>query len=165
MMHRKISVVLTIVAMGGIGAFLATSAVARSATKLQRIAIVLDHFSSNAGTFKLTPMGSGPVHSDSGTVTSCCWTRHFFVRDGQSAEIDNPKLTFTGAHGTFMWRGRVTFVDSNNAYTVATAVWKITHGTGVYAHLEGHGRQAFVQKTAEGQNLADKAEGVVAMGG
>jgi hypothetical protein len=161
MSRKMISAVLAAAAVGGIAALLAGGATAGSAAKQQRIAIVLG---SNASTFKLTPLSSGPVHSDSGTVTACCWTRHVFVRDGQSAEIDNPKLTFTSQHGTFTWRARITFVDINNNYTVATAVWKITHGTGVYAHLEGHGRQAFVQKTADEQNLADKAEGVFTMG-
>jgi hypothetical protein len=163
-MYRKVSAVLAVVAVGGIAVLLTTGAAAGSAAKLQRIAIVLD-FDANPSTFQLTPMGSGPVDSDSGTVNACCWTRDVFVRDGQSAEIDNPKLTFTGAHGTFTWRSKVTFVDINNDYTVATAVWKITHGTGAYAHLQGHGRQAFVQKTAESQTLANKAEGLVTMSG
>jgi len=160
-MYRKISAVLAVAAAGGIAALLATGAAAGSAAKQQRIAIVLG---GNADTFQLTPLTSGPVHGDSGTVGACCFTNRDVTRDGQSVSIDNPKLTFKGKHGTFTWRSRITFVDINNDYTVATAVWKITHGTGAYAHLQGHGRQALVQKTTESQNVADKAEGIFTVG-
>lgn len=162
-MYRKISAVLAVAAAGGIAALLTTGAAAGSSAKQQRVAIVLG--GGDASTFELTPMSSGPLHADSGTVDACCWTNRDVVRDGQAASIDNPKLTFKGKHGTFTWRGKVTFVDVNNDYTVATATWKITHGTGAYAHLTGHGRQAFVQKTAESQNVADKAEGVFTLPG
>lgn len=160
-MYRKLSIVLVVAAAGGLAALLAGGATAGSAAKQQRIAIVLG---GNADTFRLTPLTSGPVHSDSGTIAVCCFTNHDVTRDGQSAEIDNPTLTFKGKHGTFSWHSRIAFVDINNDYTVATAVWKITRGTGAYARLEGHGRQAFVQKTAQSQNVADKAEGIVTMG-
>lgn len=161
-MYRKISAVLAVAAVGGIAALLTTGAAAGSSTKQQRVAIVLG---GNADTFQLTPMGRGPVHADSGTVAACCWTNRDVTRDGQSASIDNPKLTFKGKHGTFTWRGKVTFVEINNDYTVATATWKITGGTGAYAHLGGHGRQAFVQRTAQTQNVADEAEGVFTLSG
>jgi len=161
-MYRKISAVLVVAAVGGIAALLTTGAAAGSSAKPERIAIVLG---GNASTFQLTPIGSGPVHSDSGTVTACCWTNRDVTRDGQSASLADPKLTFEGGHGTFTWRAHLTFVDINNDYTVATGVWKITHGTGQYAHLKGHGRQAFAQKTQDGQDVADKAEGVVTTSG
>jgi hypothetical protein len=161
-MYRKISAVVAIVATAAIAAaLLAGGATARSDTKQQRIAIVLDDTSS---TFTLTPLTSGPVKQDSGGFTACCWTNRDVVRDGQSASLGNPKLTFTGNHGTFTWRGHLRFVDLDNNYTVTTAHWKIVGGTGVYAHLAGHGRQAFVQLTKEGNILANKAEGLVDLG-
>jgi hypothetical protein len=126
--------------------------------KQQRVAIVLDDASS---TFALTPITTGPVKSDSGTYSACCWTRKFRTRDGQSVEIDDPTLTFTGQSGTFSWHAILRFVDLNNNYTVATSTWKITRGTGAYAHLEGHGRQAFVGKGDGTPLLANKAEGLV----
>jgi hypothetical protein len=46
-------------------------------------------------------------------------------------------------------------------FATAARTAPITKGTGAYAHLEGHGRQAFVQKTAKSQDVADKAEGLV----
>jgi hypothetical protein len=161
-MYRKVSAVLAVAAVGGIAALLTTGAAAGSSAKRQRVAIVLG---GNASTFQLTPMGSGPVHPDSGTVTACCWTNRDVTRDGQSASLANPKLTFKGGHGTFTWRAHLTFVDINNDYTVATGTWKITHGTGAYAHLKGHGRQAFTQKTQESQDVANEAEGVVTING
>jgi hypothetical protein len=159
-MRRRILLVAALVL--GATALAGIASAGSSAAKQQRIAIVLG---SNAGTFQLTPLGSGPVKADSGTINACCYTSRDVVRDGQSAEIDSPKLTFKGQHGTFTWRSKITFVNINNNYTVATATWKITHGTGTYAHLAGHGRQAFVQNTSESQDLADKAEGVVTMSG
>jgi hypothetical protein len=127
--------------------------------KQQRIAIVLQ----KNGKFVLTPLASGPIQRDSGTFTACCWTRNVFTRDGQSTEIDNPSLTFTSKSGTFTWHARITFVDLNNHFTVATGVWKIASGTGAYAHLVGHGRQAFVSRTNANNNLADKAEGLLSL--
>lgn len=159
-MYRKISAVLAVAAVGGIAALLITGAAAGSSAKQQRVAIVLG---SNAGTFQLTPLASGPIKSDSGTISACCFTSRSVTRDGQSATIGNPKLTFQGEHGTFTWRAKIAFVDINKNYTVATATWKITNGTGSYAQLTGHGRQAFVQNTAKGQDLANKAEGIFTM--
>jgi hypothetical protein len=158
-MYRKISAVVVIAAAAAItGALLAGSATARSATKQQRVAIVLDDTSS---TFTLRPLTSGRVKQDSGTFTACCWTNHDVIRDGQSESLGNPKLTFMGSRGTFTWRGHLRFVDLNNDYTVTTARWKIVGGTGAYTHLEGHGRQAFVEMTSEGNIMANKAEGLV----
>jgi hypothetical protein len=125
----------------------------------QRIAIAMD----KAPGFVLTPLTSGPIRRDSGTWTACCWTDRAVTRDGQSAATDDPTLTFKGKRGTFTWHAKVTFVDLDNDYTVATAVWKIASGTGAYAHLEGHGRQAFVQRTDGNNELADKAEGLMGL--
>ena len=125
----------------------------------QRIAIVLD----KAPGFVLTPLTPGPIRRDAGRWSACCWTDRSVTRDGQSASIDDPTLTFTSKRGTFTWHAKVTFVDLDNDYTVATAVWKIVSGTGAYSHLEGHGRQAFVTKTDGHNNFADKAEGLMSL--
>jgi hypothetical protein len=139
-------------------AILAGVATAGSAVKQQRIAVVLHDRTSS---FVLAPLTSGPIQSDSGKWSACCWTDRAVTRDGQSANVDNPTLTFTGKRGTFTWHARITFVDLNNNYTVVTGVWKITHGTGAYAQLEGHGRQAFVERTDGTRTLADEAQGLV----
>jgi hypothetical protein len=130
--------------------------------KQQRIAIVL-HDKSN--TFALSPLTSGPLRSDSGAFSACCWTSRLLTRAGQSIEIDNPTLTFRGKRGTFSWHALITFVDLNHGWTVATATWTIVHGTGAYAHLEGHGGQAFIERTDGTNTLANKAEGLVDLRG
>lgn len=140
------------------GAVLAGMAVAGSAGKEQRIAIAVQGKSS---TFVLTPLTSGAVARDSGTANWCCWTRRFRTHDGQSVEIDNPKVVFTGKRGTFTWREKVTWVDLDDDYSVGTGVWTITRGTGAYAHLRGTGRIGVVQRTSDGSVLASKSEGVV----
>jgi hypothetical protein len=140
------------------GARAATVASAASSEKHQRIAIA---FNQPAGTFVLTPLTAGPIRRDSGTYNSCCWTQLYSIRDGQSIEIDNPTVSFTSKRGTFTWHERITFVDINNDYTVTTATWTIAAGgTGAYAHLEGHGREAAVGKT-DGGEIAAKAEGLL----
>lgn len=159
-MRKKTLIVAAMLAFAA--AVLAGVATAGSAgsTAKQRIAIVLHDKSS---TFVLTPLTTGPVRRDTGTYSACCWTRHSLTRDGQSAEVDTPTLTFTGKRGTFSWHARITFVDLDNDYTVVTGVWKISSGTGAYAHLEGHGRQAFVEKTNGTNALANEAQGLVSL--
>jgi hypothetical protein len=153
-------------AMLGVAALVLASAVAAgiatagSSVKQQRIAIAFDQ---KSGTFVLAPITLGPVSKDSGTYTSCCWTRRVLTRDGQSIEIDNPLVVMKGKRGTFTWREVITFAPSTNGYTVATAVWTIVRGSGVYAHLEGHGREAAVNKP-ESQEIAARAEGLVDLG-
>ena len=68
-MYRKILAVLAVAAAAGIAALLTTGAAASSSAKQQRIAIVLG---GNADTFQLTPLSSGPVQADSGTINACC---------------------------------------------------------------------------------------------
>ena len=138
-------------------ATLAGVAIAGSSGKQQRIAIVWHHQES---TFVLTPLTPGPIRRDSGTFSACCWTRHVRTRDGQSIEIDDPTYSFSSNRGTFTWHVRTTFVFLDNDYTAASSIWKVTSGTGSYAHLEGHGRMAFVARTHNDAILAKKAEGL-----
>jgi hypothetical protein len=126
----------------------------------QRIAIVS---SGNDRTFVLTPLTSGPVMRDSGTATSCCWTRRFVQRDGQSVEIDNPLRTFEGRQGTLAWRARITWVDLGNGHSVGTGTWKIVRGTGAYARIQGHGRIALI--TGASGHGPVRAEGLVDLRG
>lgn len=156
-MRRKILAATVLLAAAAV-AIPAGVAVAGSHARQQRIAIAVQPKSS---TFVLTPLTAGAVEHDSGTVSACCWTRRFRQRDGQSIEVDNPKLVFTGKNGTFTWREAVTWVDSDNDYSIGTGVWRITRGTGAYAHLRGTGREAIVQRTSDGLVLASKSEGVV----
>lgn len=155
--HSGKVVALPVAALAVAAALLAGVASASSPAKQQRIAIA---FSQKAGTFVLTPLAPGPILHDSGTYTSCCWTERYSIRDGQSIEIDDPTVSFTSTRGTFTWHERITFVDINNGYTVATATWTIARGTGAYANLEGHGREAAVNRTGGGE-IAARAEGLL----
>jgi hypothetical protein len=156
-MTRRRCVVLVAAVMTAAAA-VAGIATAGSAVQRQRVAIV---FHSLAKRFVLTPLTSGPIRRDSGPYTSCCWTRRFFTRDGESMELDNPTITMRGKRGTITWRERITFVNLDHAYDIATATWTISHGTGAYAHLEGHGREAAVDK--KNVEVAAKAEGLVGL--
>jgi hypothetical protein len=131
-----------------------------AAEKKQRVEIT---FHSLAKTFVLVPLTPGPIRRDSGTYSSCCWTRRFVTRDGESMEVDDPTVTMKGRHGTFTWHERLTFVDINNGYDVATGPWTITRGTGAYAHLRGHGREAAVDK--QNVEVAVRDEGLVDLNG
>lgn len=158
-MYTKLSAVAALV---GAAAFVATGmASAGHTTAHQRIAIV--NPGGNSGTFVLTPLTSGPIKPDSGTATACCWTGQLSQRDGESIEIDTPLRTFVGKRGTFAWRARIVWVDLGGGYSVGTGTWKIVHGTGAYAHLEGHGRNALVSHG--NADLAGRAVGLLDLRG
>ena len=93
----------------------------------------------------LIPLTSGALGRDSGTITACCWSQRFVMRDGQSIEINDPLLTFTLKQGSLVTRNRVEWIDIGNGYAVGNHTWKVVRGTGDYARLEGHGRGAVVE--------------------
>ena len=157
-MHTKLSAAAALVVAVAVVTGVATAGHAAK----QRIAIVSP--GGNTGVFVLTPLTSGPIVRDSGTATACCWTRRFIQRDGQSIEINDPLRTFVGKRGTFTWRAQIEWVDLEKGYAIGTGPWKIVRGTGAYAHLEGHGRIAIITGANE-RNLADRAEGLVNLGG
>ena len=153
-MYAKLSAVAALVVAA---VFVVTGmASAGGAATHQRIEIVSQ---SDGATFTLTPLTSGPIKADSGTATACCWTRRFIRRDGESIEIDNPLRTFQGKQGSFAWRARIAWVDLGSGYAVATGSWKIVHGTGAYAHLQGHGRVALIGDPND--QAPGRAEGLV----
>jgi hypothetical protein len=158
-MHTKLSLAA---ALSIAAAIVTGAATAGHTAARQRIAITTA--SGNSATFALTPLTTGPIMRDSGTATACCWTRRFIQRDGQAIEIDNPLRTFVGKRGTFTWRGSIAWVNPGKGYYVGTGTWKIVHGTGSYAHLEGHGRLATITGPAD-QDVTNRAEGLVDLGG
>lgn len=109
----------------------------------QRIAI--EHHNDS---FVLTPLTRGAIKRDAGTEVSCCWTQRFIKRDGVSIEVDDPQLTFTGAHGTLVFRNRIEWGDLPDGWAVFTGSWKFVRGTGAYAGLSGRGRVAGVATSA-----------------
>jgi hypothetical protein len=104
---------------------------------------------ANGETFVLTPLTAGRVQADVGALVSCCWTPSHVVRAGETLEVDDPHLTFTGAHGTLRFRNRIEWVDLPDGWAVFTGTWKAVGGTGAYASLSGSGRVSGVT-TASG---------------
>jgi hypothetical protein len=139
---------MKLVALAVLAAAAATVTVAAVATAAtvsapQRIAIV--HHNDS---FVLTPLTAGAIKRDTGIEVSCCWTQRFIKRDGVSIEVDDPQLTFTGAHGTFVFRNRIEWGDLPDGWAVFTGSWKFVRGTGAYAGLSGRGRVAGVATSA-----------------
>jgi hypothetical protein len=100
----------------------------------QRIAIV-----EHNGSFVLTPLTAGAIKRDAGTRVDCCWTQRSVKREGVSLDVNDPQLTFTGAHGTFVFRNVIEWGDLPDGWSVFTGTWKFVRGTGVYGGLSGRG--------------------------
>ena len=114
---------------------------AGSATAKQRVAIQVTD--PGAG-FVLTPLTSGAIKPDTGTVAFCCWTQRTIMRHGESIDINNPRITLTGKLGTLVARNRIGWIDASDGLSVFTGTWKVIRGTGAYAGLAGGGRGAGV---------------------
>jgi hypothetical protein len=121
-------------------ATLATVAAAAPTSTTQRI--MAKSKEGQFHTFVLRPRSPGPIVADSGTWTSCCWSRRFITRDGQRIEINDPLNTFTGKHGTLGLRFRIEWLDAGNGYSIGVATWKVVGGTGAYKGVTGSGRSA-----------------------
>jgi hypothetical protein len=104
---------------------------------------------ANSETFVLTPMTSGSIQADTGVLHSCCWTTSHVVRAGESLDVNDPHLTFNGAHGMLRFRNRIEWVDLPGGWSIFTGTWTAVGGTGAYASLSGSGRVAGVS-TANG---------------
>jgi hypothetical protein len=164
-MRMKLSVAAAAAAAAALGvaaAVVTGIATAGHTAAKERVAITSPH--GNSAIFVLNPLTPGRIVRDSGTATSCCWTRRFIRRDGQSIEINNPIRTFTGKRGTFSWRAQIGWVDLDSGYSIGTGTWKIVRGTGAYTHLEGHGRIAIISGPSD-QGVANRAEGLLDLGG
>jgi hypothetical protein len=104
---------------------------------------------ANSETFVLTPMTAGRIRADTGTLISCCWSTSHVVRAGERLDVNDPQLTFKGAHGTLRFRNRIEWVDLPDGWSVFTGTWKAVGGSGAYASLSGSGRVTGVS-TANG---------------
>ena len=118
----------------------------------QRVAINMKIYPQ--GTFALTPLQSGPLKADSGTIKSN-WLSirgRTVTRDGQEVTIyDGAVTTLTGKRGTLTIRDRNEWVDlgqdSNHdgeSDGVGITTWKVVRGTGQYAGIVGRGRGGHV---------------------
>jgi hypothetical protein len=128
-----------LVALAVVIAVLGSTATAASRPTAQRVM-----FSAYAGvdTFVLSPLANGPIGTDRGSVSWCCWSERSMRRDGQSIEVNEPLAVLTGKKGNIEIRSRIEWVDAGTDYVVGTSTWKVVRGTGQYAGVTGHGRGA-----------------------
>ncbi len=118
----------------------------------QRVAIDMKICSpgKTQGTFVLTPMNTGVLTGDSGTISSD-WLSipgRNLIRDGQKVTIYNGAVTtLTGKRGTITIRDRNEWVDleydgngDGEKDGIAFSTWKVVRGTGQYAGIVGKGR-------------------------
>ena len=95
-MRRKLTAVAVLAATA---VTLAAVAAAGPVAAKQRVAIQL----KGGASFVLTPLTSGAVKRDTGSASSCCWTRRYVTRDGlRHIEINDPQMTLTGKRGTLV---------------------------------------------------------------
>lgn len=112
------------------------------------------------GAFVLTPLGRGPLKSDTGKFTFTASQKEV-VRSGQSVLIFTLTSTWTGERGTMVLRERIDDVAAASGYRVGTGVWSLlrARGTGQYAGLSGSGRSAYVVTAQE--RVFSRLEGFV----
>jgi hypothetical protein len=129
----------TLSALACILAAAAVTAVADAGPVAAKQRVVIQH---KGAPFVLTPLTSGSIQQDTGTLTACCWSERHVMRDGQAIDINDPELTFTGKRGTLVARNVIGFVDVPGGWAVFTGTWRVIRGTGQYAGLAGGGRVA-----------------------
>ena len=113
-----------------------------TATK-QRVQITMKGLPN--GEFVFSPLQSGPLKSDSGTVhlTAGSFTPRIVIRDGQSVSIYKPVVwQLEGKRGSLTIREpRNEWVETGDA-SIGTGTWMVVRGTGQYAGIAGGGRSA-----------------------
>jgi hypothetical protein len=92
--------------------------------------------------FVLTPMNTGVLRGDSGTISGN-WASvrgRNVMRAGQKVTIFNVRWTFTGKQGVLTIRERSEWVAVElGEDSVALGTWKVVRGTGQYAGITGSG--------------------------
>jgi len=142
-MRKTLTTAVALVALGTIAAAFAAVAAGGTHSSGQRVRIDVLGSGSNT-TFLLSPMSHGRLQRDSGPVTFCCWRSWKVTRAGAKLEVTNPRLTLVGTHGTLKIRNQIEWVGLPDDWSVWNGTWKVVGGTGAYAGLTGHGRDAGV---------------------
>lgn len=114
----------------------------------QRVAISMKDLAN--GTFVLTPLQSGTLKRDSGTVRLVYTDEPAVMRNGQEVIIYRSTYTFKGKRGNLSIRERSEWVAVSNENapgfdfrpSVGIGTWKVVGGTGSYARIAGGGRSA-----------------------
>ena len=133
---------IAVAALVAAAATLSTVASAGHVALKQRVSIEVT--GGTDGRFVLSSLTAGAIKTDAGTATFCCWTQRPITRDGQSIDINNPRMTLVGKLGTIVARNQVGWIDIPGGWGVFTGTWKVIRGTGAYAGLVGGGRGAGV---------------------
>jgi hypothetical protein len=136
---------LWLAALGAAVTLTATAAARPDAAK-QRVAISMKGLAN--GTFVLTPLQSGTLKRDSGTVSVVWSDEPAVMRNGQKVMIYRNTYTFKGKRGSLSIRERNEWVDVSNENApgfdfrpgVGIGTWKVVGGTGRYARIAGGGR-------------------------
>jgi hypothetical protein len=139
--RRNSTAIMVLAAFVATAATLAPGVAAGPLAAKQRVTIEL----TGPGSFVLAPMTTGAIKRDTGSASSCCWTRRFITRGGLTSEIDDPQVTLRGKRGTLVLRNRIEFSDIPDGWAVFTGSWKLVRGTGAYAGLSGGGHGAGIQ--------------------
>jgi hypothetical protein len=112
----------------------------------QRVAINLKN--PDKGTFVLTPLRSGTLKRDAGTVSLVSNDPTTVMREGQRIDVYRNTYTLKGKRGSLSIRERTEFVSVSNEKVpgfdftpgVGIGTWKVVGGTGAYAKVTGGGR-------------------------
>ncbi len=139
-----------VVALAALAAAVTLTPVAAAGPHAAKQRVAIDMKLYPQGTFVLTPLQTGPLKRDPGTIS------HNFLsilgrdvlRDGQKVTIyDGGVATLTGKRGTLTIRDRNEWVhlerDGNGdgeLDAIAIGTWKVVRGTGQYAGVVGKGR-------------------------
>jgi hypothetical protein len=135
-MHAKLAAMAVLVA---VGVTLSSVAAAGPGAVKQRVAIETRILPQ--GTFVLTPLATGALQPDSGTVSGN-WRSlpgRKVMRAGQEVTVYNASWTLTGKQGTLTFRERTEWVAVGGDDGVALGTWNVVRGTGAYARLTGSG--------------------------
>ena len=137
--------VVALVALAAAVTLTSVAAAGPEAAK-QRVAISMKN--PGNGTFVLTPLQSGTLKRDSGTVSGVFNEATTVIREGQSVFISRNTYTLKGKRGRMSIRERMEFVNVSNEKVkgfdftpgVGIGTWKVVSGTGAYAKITGGGR-------------------------
>jgi hypothetical protein len=118
----------------------ASVSAAAATTAKQKIAIT-EKLSPGAkvGTFKLIPLGAGPLKADSGTFTFSAKLLRTVVRNGKKIMFYRGVDNLKGKQGTFRIPGTSAVTSARGGYFVGVGTWSFRNGTGVYAGVSGGG--------------------------
>ncbi len=115
--------------------------------KKQRIAIEVSWPESEKDvgrTFRLIPLGSGPLRADTGVVTGSTIEVSSVIRDGRRVATFMSVQSLTGKHGTLRIRNVDETSEAGSGYRAGAITWSVSGGTGAYLGLSGNGRGAIV---------------------